>query len=497
MIKLIVFDMDGTLVDSDALIKKVYQTLTDQFPPKIPLDLLHEEDLYSCSYYEMLNKLYGFIDPIHLQTIKETVFLNRSSLHLFNHALKTLVDLKAQGYLMALLTSELKDIAYDVLHTLKLVSFFDAIITYDDVLKPKPDPEGLTKLMTRFQLKPYEVIIVGDRLTDGLAGQALHIETLFINHQKRPMPTSFQGEISRLSDLIGWLNQRNRLKLSLTKDSINILQLTDLHLMNHPNDSKTYALMRQLIDQTKPDLICLTGDQTMSNQSDQLYQALIHFFESINIPYAWVFGNHDTDYQDHQQLIAAIYRKANPLLFSPGPPHLGFSNYVIEIENSDNDVVGLLIFLDSHRDDVYCMNEQKVWGYGTIHEAQINWLESISNRYHGLYHLVFLHIPPYEVSLITPENRTAYQGDYHEKPSTPPINTGWVDRLNQHHQTAGIFFGHDHYNTFSFQKDGIFFAYGLTTGHYEYQGPHPKGGRLITWSFGPTLTSVLIKDPSF
>ena len=54
--------------------------------------------------------------------------------------------------------------------------------------------------------------------------------------------------------------------------------------------------MDKLIKKTNPDLICFTGDQTMSEDSPKLYEKLKGWVEAHKIPWTLVFGNHDTDF---------------------------------------------------------------------------------------------------------------------------------------------------------------------------------------------------------
>ncbi|KAI2489794.1 acid phosphatase [Fragilaria crotonensis] len=83
-----------------------------------------------------------------------------------------------------------------------------------------------------------------------------------------------------------------------------ILQLTDLHLGEAPSsdwgpeaDRKTLALIRALTEFESPDLIVLGGDQITANNIDAnatvYYDLIDEVFESLAIPYAIIFGNHD------------------------------------------------------------------------------------------------------------------------------------------------------------------------------------------------------------
>ena len=85
-----------------------------------------------------------------------------------------------------------------------------------------------------------------------------------------------------------------------------ILQLTDLHLgfgmFSGKKDRLALAAVTELIRRTGPDLIVLTGDSvfpffpksgTMNNRKQA--QKLLAFLDGFQIPYTFVFGNHDCE----------------------------------------------------------------------------------------------------------------------------------------------------------------------------------------------------------
>ena len=85
-----------------------------------------------------------------------------------------------------------------------------------------------------------------------------------------------------------------------------ILQLTDLHLgfgmFSRKKDRLALEAVTELIRRTGPDLIVLTGDSvfpffpksgTMNNRKQA--EKLLAFLDGFQIPYTFVFGNHDCE----------------------------------------------------------------------------------------------------------------------------------------------------------------------------------------------------------
>lgn len=475
MIKAIIFDMDGTLINSDSLVKKIYEDLILAFTPRKSLSDLSWNDIYAKSYHEVLTYLYGSVQPIHMDYINDMVEQHLEKVELFDGVRETLLSLKKNGYLLGLLTSELNHIAQQELMHCGILSLFDYTLAYDELQHGKPDPEGLLKHQTFFKIRAHEMLYVGDQIQDGKCAKNAHVESVLIRRdQQDEKDDYFNHVIRKIDHVLEILEKKARMTIKTQGQKLNILQLTDLHLMNQKTDDQTYQLIDTMIRQRTPDFVMLTGDQVMCDQGDKLYRDLTHFLDQYQIPYAYIFGNHDTDHQSYETLIHA-FKHGKYLQFESGPQDLGYSNFVIEIMNEVQDVYHLFICLDSHRDQIYTINQQPVWGYGTISLDQMQWIKAIIERYKDIPHTLFLHIPPYEVSRVE-----HYQGSRFETPCTPPIDNGWLTDILSYGLTKGVFFGHDHYNDFSFKIGDTILAYGLVSGFYEYNGFNEKGARMIT-----------------
>jgi hypothetical protein len=148
------------------------------------------------------------------------------------------------------------------------------------------------------------------------------------------------------------------------------------------------------------------------------------------------------------------------------------------LKNQNDRIIKKLIFMDTHVDQFYPIGNEMKWGYGSISREQIHWYEHMIQFHPFVQSFVLLHIPIPEYHV---DSSTLIQGVCLEKPSTPPYDSGFFQVLTKHHHTEIVFAGHDHYNDYLIEKEGIKLAYGRVSGHYDY-GPKdfPKGIRMIT-----------------
>ncbi|PLT29020.1 pyrophosphatase PpaX [Peribacillus deserti] len=167
----ILFDLDGTLINTnDLIIASFVNTLNLYFPDKYK-----EEDvlpfmgppLYESFYsvdqelaHEMVAKYREFNLANHDQLVKE-----------FEGVYETVEALHHAGYKMAIVSTKLHDTVLRGLKVGRLDRFFDVIIGLDDVERAKPDPEPLQKALKILDSTPQEAIMVGDNHHDILGGK--------------------------------------------------------------------------------------------------------------------------------------------------------------------------------------------------------------------------------------------------------------------------------------------------------------------------------------
>ena len=112
------------------------------------------------------------------------------------------------------------------------------------------------------------------------------------------------------------------IRFDLKGPSLKIVQFSDIHLMYgfDKTDRSTFELIKNITNETNPDLVVFTGDQTLSISSLARYKDLTKFMEELKTPWTFVFGNHDYDYTSPAKIINNVL-SINPvyLYFKEGP----------------------------------------------------------------------------------------------------------------------------------------------------------------------------------
>ena len=265
------------------------------------------------------------------------------------------------------------------------------------------------------------------------------------------------------------------------KDDYKILQLTDTHIGDKDNTKLHYDFMDLTIKDANPDLIVITGDVfTFASQS-----TILEFFQYMDghgIDWTVVWGNHD------EQVYASIDWVTNVLnnygshcVFKDiqDDDVQGNSNFAINLKK-DGKVFEQLIFMDSNR---YLYGSY--FGYDYFKQNQIDWYSSLVDRTTAqnggvVPSLMFYHIPLPEVTEAWKNGAKITNGVLQEDPCSPKYNSGFFKVIKDKGSTQGMYFGHDHINSFLVKYDGIDIGYGIKATNRVYYDEAWLGGRVIT-----------------
>lgn len=268
-----------------------------------------------------------------------------------------------------------------------------------------------------------------------------------------------------------------------------ILQLTDLHLMDAPGDAAVLMRIADLTAFAQPDLVFLTGDQAMTPQSKTVYARLRDAMDGLGVPWTFVFGNHDAEHGVSRGELAGVAAQAKNIRYAARDAHTGDTDFFLEVGAR-----WVVFGLDTRIDATYEIGGKPTWGYDAVRPHQVAWFEEVlSAAGPAVRSVVFQHIPPVAATRFADAGSTRLHGERHENVSAAPVDFGSEAALVRR-GTAAVFYGHDHVNDFSFERDGVLYAFGRCSGDYDYCAPVlPKGGRIVDLYEDGTLDTFILQ----
>lgn len=178
MIKAILFDMDGVLIDAKewhyealnrALLLFGFQirrhehlTSYDGLPTKKKLEMLSVES-------NLPRELHGFINEMKQAYTMDIVHTRCKPRFVQEYAL---AKLKGAGYRLAVCSNSIRNTVNVMMEKAALARYLELQLSNEDVAKPKPAPDIYTTAMQRLGLPPQECLIVEDNENGIKAAQA-------------------------------------------------------------------------------------------------------------------------------------------------------------------------------------------------------------------------------------------------------------------------------------------------------------------------------------
>ncbi len=188
MVKLLIFDMDGTLIDTD---KVLFETRKELFLLYKPKDFAIDEEVirtYSGPpIQESIANAFPEKDPNFI--LKEyrarTEKYYDYYLKLYPGEKEILKKLHSEGYILTIATQKNKKMALKSLEMKGICDYFSLILTSNDGFKTKPSPDMINYILANFNCKPEEAIMIGDTAYDYLAAKNANVKSILFKGSKR------------------------------------------------------------------------------------------------------------------------------------------------------------------------------------------------------------------------------------------------------------------------------------------------------------------------
>ncbi|MBN2794980.1 MAG: HAD-IIIA family hydrolase [Clostridia bacterium] len=180
MIKYVVFDFDGTLVDTNYLIEKTIRTTA-----KTLLNRELDQSVLDEIWGKVLNEQMATLDESRVDELARfysDYYREHRDEHttIFEGIIEMLDALHQNNIQMGIVTNKGTVGLQHGLEKFKIKDFFKIALSKTDVVMKKPHPEGLYKVMEYFNAKPEEVLFVGDSIHDIECGKNAGVKTVLV-----------------------------------------------------------------------------------------------------------------------------------------------------------------------------------------------------------------------------------------------------------------------------------------------------------------------------
>lgn len=186
----IIFDMDGTLIDTERVSQAAWRRAAQDFRIEIPEHILHA--FVGCSIPNAMNMIDDeFGDP----AFTERLFNRRheifdatweDELELKPGAAEAVAAVRERGLAVALATSSVRDRAITSMERLGLMELFDAAVFDEDIEHHKPAPDVYLVAADHLGIEPARCVAVEDSFNGVRSGTAAGMRTIMVPDYNEP-----------------------------------------------------------------------------------------------------------------------------------------------------------------------------------------------------------------------------------------------------------------------------------------------------------------------
>ena len=184
-----IFDMDGTLFDTERYFRKAWVETADYFGrERHDIIGIEMSGTNVNQVPEILHKYYPEIDArAYFDRVVETVQgWSKTELALMPGTREILEFFKENNVIMSVASSSFHAIIEKNLKTAGISEYFSVIVGGDEVSSGKPSPEIFLKAAEEMKLPPQDCYVFEDSFNGIIAGQASGCSTIMIPDQRQP-----------------------------------------------------------------------------------------------------------------------------------------------------------------------------------------------------------------------------------------------------------------------------------------------------------------------
>ena len=189
--QLIVFDLDGTLIQSNidymGIRDEVREMLKDIVTPD-EYKIIKETPTTILKLVELVktkDTLGGLFEKAWL-IVEEAERIGYEEAKIDDDVHSTLSKLRLQNFKIAIFTNNSRELTDYGMKKFELDQYTEVVITRDDVKEAKPNPEGLIKIMNHFNKSTGQTIFIGDSWLDAETAQVAGVDFIYFGGSSAP-----------------------------------------------------------------------------------------------------------------------------------------------------------------------------------------------------------------------------------------------------------------------------------------------------------------------
>lgn len=206
--KYILFDLDGTLIDTNQLI-------IDSFKHTYKLHInrdIEEKEILQYFGEPLITTLRRY-SPDNAEELYNTYINYNESIHDHSVSLccniqEALERLKEMGCIMAVVTSKRSKMAFRGLELFDILKYFSVVITVDDTTQHKPHPEPVLKALEKLGATAEEAVMIGDSVFDIQCAHNAGVKAIKVSwgaaleHQDQEEPDYLVNNAMEIVDIV-------------------------------------------------------------------------------------------------------------------------------------------------------------------------------------------------------------------------------------------------------------------------------------------------------
>jgi pyrophosphatase PpaX len=205
MIKAVIFDIDGVLLDSFEANLKFFQDLMIRAGYNPPTRKEYP-NYFHLTMWNAITKLTGLTSEDEIKKIWE-IGKNREirypvELLKIPEGAEAVIDFLSHDYKLAIVTSRVRNGVYESPELATMQKYFSVVLTCEDTTNHKPHPESLLLAAQKLGIKPEEAIYIGDVENDLKAARAAGMKIIIYSINALPDANACTSIFKDLPELV-------------------------------------------------------------------------------------------------------------------------------------------------------------------------------------------------------------------------------------------------------------------------------------------------------